>query len=449
MDVSADSQQQQIEDLSKVTEQARHCVDSQSSTSAFSDHELGATINNEIAAGSVLLDEDNFEQSARDLILAHIREYHKTFSDVQTEFNARFQPFEAQIVEWEGIADKRREAEQIRDRRVAEERDRLDRDPVSEDYLGTKSRYDQELEAHASKPLMSAVSDWFPGDLSPLYLLLLFCVGITEWFINYNTLLSFLNVPAVAMAGTGVIALALAMASHVHGTDLKQWKKKFGPAVEGADRPYGFLILATVTVIVIFATVGWMRYQATMSVLQSQNSGNLLGSQFAVQAYPGRDVVISMGMNVLVWLAGTILAYYMHDPDAGYVKSALDFMKSRRKYEKEKKQFLRIAKQIVEQCKEKLEREENRNRKFEGDKILREAKNLRNQMQRYEEGLRERAKTYLITQRLRYRNALIKALAENPDVGIYKHLDGKTKEISITDYRALELNIPEHIFSEG
>jgi hypothetical protein len=57
----------------------------------------------------------------------------------------------------------------------------------------------------------------YPKNLSPvLYVIPLFGVGIAEWYVNLSTFMAKF-VPLVAGAGTILVALIFAIASHFHG----------------------------------------------------------------------------------------------------------------------------------------------------------------------------------------------------------------------------------------
>jgi hypothetical protein len=272
-------------------------------------------------------------------------------------------------------------------------------------------------------------------------------LGTAEWFINYDTLFEFFGIPIIAIGATLILALGLAVIAHQHGVDLKQWKKKFGPGVEDKNRPYGILILATFGLFGLITVTGWMRYQSLMSVIQSQNTANIIGTQFSAQIDPEREVIISLGANILAWLVGVFISYFAHDPDPTYVHTAIDFLKAEKKYLSKRAEFEKIEKQIKHNCAEKIEEEQIRLRKFETSETLREAINFRNQANQYEEMFRDRAKTYFVTQYSLFRSGLLKSLQDHKDVLLYRNDKGNAVPISINDYQALSFGVSEDYFS--
>ncbi len=445
MDVSDDIEQPQLEDLRAVAEKARRLIRESPFPSPLTDCEVTEILEKEIAPGNVIFDFDHngFPPVAREAILGRIREYLKGFSEVITEFNARFQPFSVRLAEWKGLLGKIDVLASRRDDAIASEKARLDREDISKQYRETKTKYDHQVEIHPNLPNMKAVSARFP--INPVYMLVLLCVGIAEFIINYDTLLRFWGIPAIALANAIIFALGLAMVSHFHGATLKQWTRKFGRATDSRDRPYGPLILVTFLLIVIIATVGWMRYQAVTSAMHTQNFGNLLGNQFAIKVNPAQEVIISLGANILVWLVGILFAYWAHDPDPLYVETALDYLRTRKKYRQARRQFERKEEQFTQKCKNDIAEQYSRQQKFEGDPVLKESKNLRDQVRKLADGLAEQVTTFINTQHFHYRNTLINSLAEHSEIEVFKSQSGRISKIDIQEYQTLDLAVPNEM----
>ena len=155
----------------------------------------------------------------------------------------------------------------------------------------------------------------------PVYLLALFCVGLTEWLINYTTFFLFFGVPAIAAGTTLILACLLAFASHGHGAILKQWTHRFGHHAERTRRiaDWRFLGLSTLALVVVLGAAGGSRYMAALHVIREQGGPNILGSDVAVQSDPGIDVLLSLLANLAAWLVGIFLAYVSHDSDPDYM----------------------------------------------------------------------------------------------------------------------------------
>ena len=313
--------------------------------------------------------------------------------------------------------------------------------------LVPKEKYDHQISIHHTLPNLKAVSSRFPMDVNPLYLVVMLMIGVAEWFINYDTIFLFFGVPVIAIGATVVLAVCLSIISHQHGIDLKQWKKKFGPSVEQKDRPYGALLLASLGLVGLLVVVGWMRYEAVMSAMAVQPTANLLGSQISVTIDPEREVIISLGANVLAWLVGVFISFFVHDPDPIYAATAIDFHKSERKYERRKRQFDTVSDRLTHQCRERVEEERLRMQKLKDDLILQEAVNARRQVAQQAQGFRERAKTFLVTQGTRYKIALLEALKASPATQLLKSDAQGATSMSLTDLQGLPVGLSDDLLA--
>jgi hypothetical protein len=446
MDVLNDNVSQQIDELRVASELIRKHSEECTPLRPLTDQEVSVIIGNEIIQRTIILDKDGLITSIRDTLYGRIQEYLQGFAAVKQAFNAKFQPFQSQIEDFEVIPEKILALSAEAEAKITEEKRRLDSDRVGEDYRNTKSRYDSQVDRHAYRPNMKAVSSRFPFDVSPIYLVIMLMLGTAEWFINYDTLFEFFGIPIIAIGATLILALGLAVIAHQHGVDLKQWKKKFGPGIESHNRPYGILILATLGLFGLITVTGWMRYQSLMSVIQSQSTANIIGTQYSAQIDPEREVIISLGANILAWLVGVFISYFAHDSDPVYVYTAVDFLKAERKYKKRRAEFDKSANQIKHHYAGLIEEEKNRLQKFETSITLREAINLRNQTNQYEDGFRERAKTFFITQYSSFRSELLRALQAHPEIILFKNDQGNAVEISLNDYQALGFGISDDYF---
>jgi hypothetical protein len=430
-----------LSDLRNAMEKIRHYSDGVSEIPDLSEQEIQAAIGGELARRTIIVDKDGLITSARDILFANMQGYIQKFYNVRNEFNEKFQPFHNEIRECDSIPPKILEIKNEFDTEVTKEKAKLHNDPIVEDYINTKSRYTRQVEIHAHKPNLKAVSSRFPFDVNPAYLFIMIILGTAEWFINYDTLFLFFNVPIIAVGSTFVLAVCLAVIAHQHGVDLKQWKKKFGPAIEQRGRPYGILILATIGLVALITITGWMRYQSLMSVIQSQSSANIIGTHYSMQIDPEREVIVSLGANFLAWLVGVFISYFAHDPDPIYVQTAVDFQKLQRQYAKKKAAFDRVEVRLGHQCKEKVEEQENRLNKFKSSSTLKEARDLRDQVARCEDGFRERAMTYFITQHSRVKQDMLAAITTmGGQITMFKRDNNSVIPISLNDYQSLSFS---------
>jgi hypothetical protein len=443
MDISVDNIAQQTDDLRRALAAVRQHGENAAPLLPISDQEIAEIINGEIAQKTIILDKDGLVTGVKAVLFGRVKEYLHSFNIVRQEFGAKFQTFQAQIHDFEAIPGKIASLTAEADLKIAEEKRKLDSDRIGEDYRDTKARYSRQIELHAHRPNLKAVSARFPFDVNPVYLIIMLMLGTAEWFINYDTLFEFFGIPIIAIGATLILALGLSVIAHQHGVDLKQWKRKFGPGVEDKDRPYGVLILATIGLIALITVTGWMRYQSLMSVIQSQSSANIVGTQFSTQINPEREVIISLGANLLAWLVGVFISYFAHDPDPIYVQTAIDFQKAERRYLRKKAEFDRVENRIKHNYAEQIEGEKLRLEKFETSPTLREAITMRDQVVQYEELFQDRAKTYFVTQYSRFRTQLLRNLKDHGDVALFRTEKGAAIPISLTDYQALPFSVSD------
>lgn len=156
-----------------------------------------------------------------------------------------------------------------------------------------------------------------------LYLPLLVGVGIVEWAINYMAVLEQYGTPALAMGITAVLGITVACASHVHGTRLKQSEHYFGPAAvpEKKRRELIMVPSAAFALLIAFGFVGWNRYLWALANLKHSMGQFNIEQSTSPLASTGdlwQKVLITMAANILVYLIGAAIAYWVHDPDPDY-----------------------------------------------------------------------------------------------------------------------------------
>ncbi|MEM1105642.1 MAG: hypothetical protein AAGH87_04560 [Pseudomonadota bacterium] len=197
--------------------------------------------------------------------------------------------------------------------------ERLDR--MRREFNESKARYDRKKMELRREP---KVIGWF-------YWLALVFIGVFEAFINFEAFagLSFMT-PAVALGSTVVIAVLLALSSHLHGQFMAEAQHRFGPQRKPGDlwaawRMFG---LATVGLIVVLAAVWYARANFLQdAIIEASVIGGTPPSWLAT-------VGGSLLMNLGVWIAGVILSYICHDSDPQFPESKKASEKYGRKYDK-------------------------------------------------------------------------------------------------------------------
>ena len=137
-----------------------------------------------------------------------------------------------------------------------------------------------------------------------VYVLTLGGIGYMEWLINYKSFLAFHGVQAFALGSTIGVAIMVAIASHVHGTLLKQPIRRQELRLHGnlSDTGYFVAVLGASTgLLLVFVFVVGVRYLAWKDL-------TAIGVELSV--WP--KVMTTLLMNVVVWLIGSAAAVIFH-----------------------------------------------------------------------------------------------------------------------------------------
>ncbi|MBY5721782.1 hypothetical protein HFO33_35425 [Rhizobium leguminosarum] len=197
------------------------------------------------------------------------------------------------------IERKRQALRASREKRAAEY-DRYSESRI--EYQKAKDAYDELWARHGREA--KSTSLW--------YIPLLILIGIPEILINFESFGAIrIYTPAIALGVTIVVALALAYASHVHGTFLRQYEARFGAHQRDGDRAAALRILGLGTTALILAMSSV--YYARSTLLEDQILEN---SVIGGDAPSGLYVIGgSMIGNLGVWIIGALIAFFAHDED--------------------------------------------------------------------------------------------------------------------------------------
>ncbi|MDC0651420.1 hypothetical protein OAP52_05095 [Hellea sp.] len=151
-----------------------------------------------------------------------------------------------------------------------------------------------------------------PKMIGFFYWLLIAFVGIFELLINFEAFAGLdIMTPATALGSTVVIAMLLALASHYHGTFLKEFQFRFGERGREGDRGVAFrqMALATFALCVVLAAVWYARADFMEDkILEASVIGGTPPSWVST-------VGGSLLQNIGVWVVGVIISYMFHDQD--------------------------------------------------------------------------------------------------------------------------------------
>jgi hypothetical protein len=181
----------------------------------------------------------------------------------------------------------------------------------------------------------------YPRNISPvLYVIPLILVGVAEWYVNFATIAA-IFIPVFAIAGTLLVATAVAWASHMHGSYLKQLAEIIHPSMEYRNvlgRKIA-LVISTLLLIAALSTVVWLRY-----VVISDQLGLNPNAPPGTFGEPSSSMVWSrlgptIALNILIWGLGALYAWALSEKVSGLRESYRELLRAERKLSRARKPF--------------------------------------------------------------------------------------------------------------
>jgi hypothetical protein len=271
------------------------------------------------------------------------------------------------------------------------------------------------------------------------YITLLLGVGATEWMVNYETFLNFLEVPLMAAGTTILVATAVAVTAHYHGTMFKGHQHFFGDHVASAKKnpTIGLFVLCSFFLLLAFGVVGGARYllvASQVSQLGSSASSGLLGGD-VVTINVGQVVTVSVAINIFVWFVGAAIAYAVHDENPDFTRKFREYKKAKKIYDPLRRAFEMEISQLHSKREKEITELKNTARAHEQeDKPLVDLWETANERKKKIE-----PEADLLTNRLirTYRSALADlAAVDNPELKFNK----SGELIDIESYRQLAID---------
>lgn len=181
----------------------------------------------------------------------------------------------------------------------------------------------------------------YPKNISPvLYVVPLILVGVAEWYVNFATFAE-IFIPVFAIAGTLLVAAAVAWASHMHGTYLKQLAEIIHPSMEYRNVLGRKIALAISTILLIAAllTVAWLRYVVISDQLgiSSNATPGTFGepSSSMIWSRLGPTIIL----NILIWGLGTLYSWALNEKVPDLRESYRNLERAERKLKRARKPF--------------------------------------------------------------------------------------------------------------
>jgi len=128
--------------------------------------------------------------------------------------------------------------------------------------------------------------------------------------------------PAIALGATFLIGIAIGVASHLHGLLYKRFAYYFGPAEDDTKRGVAWRMFGIATTLVT-AALGFVYYARSAYLIAYTSSvGDL------AQETPGHGFLWVVGGsllgNIIVYLAGVVWSFLMHDEDPEFPEQRLE-----------------------------------------------------------------------------------------------------------------------------
>ena len=221
---------------------------------------------------------------------------------------------------------------------------------LNEDRRFIRINTEQKARQQTFEELRQINDGEYPRNISPvLYVIPLIGVGVAEWYVNISTFMA-RYVPLVAGAGTIIIALIFAAASHFQGEALKQISEILHPsAVYRKELGRKIMVgITTVFLLLAFAVIIVVRYQviAEQLGLSSESGGTFSGSSSSLV---WSNLTPTIYWNLGVWLLGLVYAYLASERVPRLRDAFRDLRRANKKLDKARRPFLLEQKRIKAQ----------------------------------------------------------------------------------------------------
>ena len=292
---------------------------------------------------------DGISQGMMNVIRLAASHAYESWLRIRRPFDAALQPHKEKI---DSVLNFEARKKDIEDRRQEKEAAIVQQAESSRNYVDRKTAkqdadrfYDTLLQGEGGRPVTTFGQTW-------LYILILVAITSIEWLINFDSFLAWTGIPALAAGFTIGAAAAVALAAHVHGEYLKQRNSRFGLGSETRGRDTTFLVLATVALLAAIAVAGWARYSFAIHDAVSNGPTIPVPGEDAGSGHtnPATDVLVSLGVNLIVWLIGLVISFMAHDENHKLMRASLERWNCTRRFNKAHKPWQGRIKLVKEQA---------------------------------------------------------------------------------------------------
>lgn len=383
--------------------------------------------------GSIALDQHGLSPGMMLTVQPILQSLYNGWAPVKRTFSTAVQQYDADLKAYDNLQEKIAELEEkkaqadktIREKYAGETKWKEN----NESYSQARTKFDELQQREDGR----SPNEWHWS----IYFLVLFLVGATEVLINYETLLSYFGLPALAVGSALGIALVFAIASHVHGSALKQHEHFFGPAVVARNKSakITLIILSLLFLVAALGLIGYARYDMLSDAISA--AGRTALSRGASGPPVTLTVGISLFANILVYGAGLFVAYYRHDVSPDFVAAASDKEKKRKAHDKTDKHRRNQVNQEIAAIDNEIKAQENVAK--HDHKGARRYRQMLKQIDEHERSLVSENKQRIDAVLEAYKYALVQAIR---GVGGAVTLVQGEKKSTIVDYAPRTLEYP-------
>ncbi len=397
------------------------------------------------AQGQIVLSEHGHTPEMEGLVFSRLLRQSARWVEVRTAFTNILSPHSELLQKTAVIKDKKEKLEHKRthlteyltqeweEQKGGFKEDREEAARAEEEYKGL---YERHGNRHAKIVKLG------------IYLPLLALIGMVEWLINWEAANALFAQPYLAAGIVIVVALAVAAASHEHGTLAKQWSHRCGFAATPGVRSRNYTALAFTTLLFIAAMtlVGYMRYKLAYNDLIGASAfggNNPFGARGSMgEVYTAVSMTL-MG-NLIVWLLGAMVAYWFHDSDPNFADARVRHLKASKRFEAWKLRMSKARHEREQQLSMEIEQEENiLNSRVKQGRLL---VDMAEQVHDHEKFLRDRLKEVVDEHLKTYRRTLLGLMkSENLSVSF---LDTEKGKLTPLEYESHPLEMPEAFFEK-
>lgn len=189
-----------------------------------------------------------------------------------------------------------------------------------------------------------------------LYVIAVMLIGFIEWFVNYSTF-STKYPPAIAFGATVLIALSIALASHFHGALLKQRLALFSSSRKKEEKRQVILyqVFFSMLLVIALTIVTYNRYDILTESMVQSGGVALPGMEDDQESITGVLIQFAL-LNVLVWIVGVAISYFIHDARPDYQEAHKDYEEAKAKFHKADKGLQEEIERIGSEFDEKLQK---------------------------------------------------------------------------------------------